>query len=98
MPVLDWMRPPAPAGGATQTSYTVTDHRGADSPKLPNLLHLQPYFRARTAKSSAKTGANSRSDALAPAWSRQRLVPTTLLEVIDLVIDPTLYRAIFPVF
>ena len=40
MSVLDWMRPPAPAGGSTQTSYSLTDHRRATSPKHALLVGL----------------------------------------------------------
>ena len=36
------MRPPAPAGGPTQTSYILTDHCGSTSPKLTLLVALLP--------------------------------------------------------
>ena len=39
------MRPPSPAGGPTQVSYALTDHRGATSPntQLALLLALLPF-------------------------------------------------------
>ena len=40
MLVLNWMRPPAPAVGPAENSYTLTDHRRATSPKLTLLVAL----------------------------------------------------------
>ena len=36
------MRPPAPAGGPTQNSYTLTDYRESTSPKLTLIVALLP--------------------------------------------------------
>ena len=40
MLVLNWMRPPAPAVGPAENSYTLTDHRRATSHKLTLLVAL----------------------------------------------------------
>ena len=90
MQPLNWMGPPAPAGGPTQTSYSRTDHL-----ELPFLVALRSA--RRRLKSSAKAGDNGWSDALVQAFSRHLLAPTTLLPGSDIVY-PALYRAVVPVF
>ena len=83
---------PAAGGGPTQTSSTLTlTTVDPTSHKVTQLTALLPCADGKIFRETRCQ--QQRSYALPQAWSRQRLVPTPLL----VVIDPTLSRAIFPV-
>ena len=66
---MDWIKPPDPAGGATQTcdSYYLADHRpGATLPHLtsPKRTLLVIIPRAQIAKSTSKGGKKQTKSAI----------------------------------